>query len=384
MNQKTKSKREWVSPIRHTFVSERSVLGFAWVGGVLLFVVLTGLVIWLPFFSVGTQMAVLFHTALGLLVLVPFVLWQLSHWLATRKARRKVRKISAYVGFWLLVVSVAAGLVITWQGLFEIVVSHWWATIHLWTGVLALPFLFYHVLPHKQESASVNGPLAVVPSQDYAPARRRTWKLAFGLAAVLGALLVLDTVAYHSPNFKNYEPPASFRPAPGPNPFAPSHAETVIGGPVPPQAIGDSRSCGASGCHTVIYDEWRASSHRWSQEDHFFQEVRSATTDVQGIKSTEKCGGCHAPVTMLSGYKDPRLGKNISGYMEGDSCIVCHAVRHVDERGIGSYVLGIPKPYLYQYSDTRYAMLMNHFLIRVYPTQHDRDYNLKIARQAES
>jgi len=134
----------------------------------------------------------------------------------------------------------------------------------------------------------------------------------------------------------------------------------------------------------VIYDEWRASAHRWSQEDQFFQQVHSATTDVQGIKSTEKCGGCHAPVTMLSGYKDPRLGTNVPGFGEGDSCIVCHAVRHVDERGIGSYVLGIPKPYLYQYRDTRYATLLNHFLIRVYPGQHDRDYNLKIARQAES
>ncbi|MEJ2007110.1 MAG: hypothetical protein P8Z30_02975 [Acidobacteriota bacterium] len=134
----------------------------------------------------------------------------------------------------------------------------------------------------------------------------------------------------------------------------------------------------------MIYDEWRASAHRWSQEDQFFQQVRSATTDVQGIKSTEKCGGCHAPVTMLSGYKDPRLGKNVPGFEEGDSCIICHSVRHVDERGIGSYVLGIPKPYLFRYRDTRYATVVNHFLIRAYPAQHDRDYNLKIARQAES
>ena len=379
-----KNNKEWVSPIRHAFVSERSVLGFAWVGGALLFVALTGLLVWLLRFSVGTQMAVLFHTALGLLVLVPFALWQLSHWLATRKAPRKARKICAYVGFWLLAGSVVAGLVITWQALFEIVISHWWATVHLWTGVLALPFLFYHALPHRQESTSANGPLAVVPSQDYGPARRRTWKYAFGVSAGLCVLLAAGTVTYRPPNFKNYQPPKSFKAAPGSNPFAPSHAETVTGGPVPPQAIADSRSCGASGCHIVIYDEWRASAHRWSQEDQFFQEVRSATTDVQGIKSTEKCGGCHAPVSMLSGYKDPRLGKTIPGYKEGDSCIVCHAVRQVDERGIGSYVLGIPKPYLYQYRDTRFATVVNHFLIRVYPAQHDRDYNLKIARQAES
>lgn len=154
--------------------------------------------------------------------------------------------------------------------------------------------------------------------------------------------------------------------------------------PVPPQAISDSRSCGVSGCHTAIYDEWRASAHRWLQEDEFFQEVRSATTDVQGIKSIEKCGGCHAPVSMLSAYKDPRLGKNVAEFDEGDSCIVCRAVRHVDERGIGSYVLGVPRPHLYQFQKSRFANLINRFLIRVHPAQHDRDYDLKIARQAES
>jgi len=376
--------RESVSPIPQAFVREKSILGFAWVGGVLLFVALTGLVVWLLPFSMGSQMAVLFHTALGLLVLGPFVLWQLSHWLATRKSPRKARKISAYVGFWLLAASLVSGLVITWEALFAIVITHWWATVHLWTGVGALPFLFYHSLPHQQESVSGNGPLAVVTSQDYGPARRQTWKLAFGVAAVLCVLLAAGILGYRAPRFENYQPPASFKAAPGPNPFAPSHAETTTGAPVPPQAIADSRSCGASGCHTVIYEEWRASAHRWSQEDHFFQEVRSATTDVQGIESTEKCGGCHAPVSMLSGYKDPTLGKDIPGFKEGDSCIICHSVRHVDERGIGSYVLGIPEPYLYQFRESRLATVVNHFLIRVYPAQHDRDYNLKIARQAES
>jgi len=379
-----KNGKEWASPIRHAFISERGILGFAWVGGALLFVAISGLLIWALPFSVSAQMAVLFHTVLGLLVLLPFALWQLSHWLATRKKPRTARKISAYAGFWLLAVSTVAGIVITYQALFEIVIGHLWATLHLWSGVLAVPFLVYHALPHKQESVAANGPLALVSPADYGPARRHTWKRAFGGAVALCVLLVAGTLAYRAPSFKNYRPPESFKPAPGPNPFAPSRAETETGGPVAPQTIANSRACGASGCHTVIYNEWRASAHRWSEEDQFFQEVRSATTEVQGIKSTEKCGGCHAPVSLLSGYQDPRLGKDIPGYEEGDSCIVCHAVRHVDERGIGSYVLGIPKPYLCEHIDAPYAAFVNHFLIRVYPAQHDRDYNLKIARQAES
>lgn len=64
--------------------------------------------------------------------------------------------------------------------------------------------------------------------------------------------------------------------------------------------------------------------------------------------------------------------------------MICHAVRQVDERGIGSYVLGIPKAYLYEFNKARYAIFINHFLIRVYPVQHDCDYDLKIVRDAKS
>ncbi len=374
----------WTSPIRHAFISEHCVLGFGWVGGILLFVAATGILAWLLPFSVSAQMAVLFHTAAGLAVLLPFAVWQLSHWLATRTAPRRARKISAYVGFWLLGASVASGMVITWQALFRTVISHALATLHLWTGVAALPFLVYHLAPRAEPTPPAGLPWLQNKVADFGPERRRVWKLATAAAAALCLLLAAAAVVYRAPSFSNYRLPSSFRAAAGPNPFAPSHAETVTGAPVSPQQIGNSRACGAAGCHVVIYNEWLASAHRWSEEDQFFQVVRSVTTEVQGMQATEKCGGCHAPVSMLSGYKDPRLGRQTAGYREGDSCIVCHAVRRVDERGIGSYVLGLPQPYLYDAAQTRAAVFINHFLVRVYPRQHDKDYNLRIARQAES
>ncbi|HLI61897.1 MAG TPA: multiheme c-type cytochrome [Terriglobales bacterium] len=380
------------SPIRHAFVSEEGILGFAWTGGILLFVVLTGLLIWLAPFGAGVQIAVMLHTLLGLLVIVPFALWQLSHWLATRRAQRRPRKISAYCGFWLLAASVVSGLVLTWQAVLRTVVGHVWSKVHLWTGVLCVPFVIYHLLPQKPQAdvppeparQSAEERLVPIELQDYGVARRRTWKRAFAVTAALSVVLIALTAMERWATMGRYEPPASFIDAQGPNPFAPSNANLETGRPVSPQTIGDSRSCGVSGCHATIYEEWRASAHRWSEQDEFFQAVRSATTEVQGIRSTEKCGGCHAPVTMLSGYKDPRLGNAVPGYEEGDSCIVCHAVRHVDERGIGSYVLGIPRPYLFEHSGSPYALAVNHFLIRAFPGQHDRDYDLNIARGAES
>jgi hypothetical protein len=318
----------------------------------------------------------------------------MRHWRANRKAPRSVSKLSAYVGFWVLAGNFITGLIVTYQAIFGSLSSHFWIAVHRWTGILVVPFLAFHVFPGSptsllaQEGSRGGGysepPHSSLLNQGGRSARRSMWMWSFGSAALLLTVLIGASAFYRPTSIADYTPPASFRSAPGPNPFAPSNARTENGRPLPPEVISDSRACGAPGCHATIYEEWRASAHRWSEEDQFFQAVRSATTEVQGIRATQKCGGCHAPVSMLSGYKDPTLERATSGYAEGDSCVICHAVREVDERGIGSYVLGIPRAYLYEHSATPYASFINHFLIRVYPMEHDRDYDLKIARDTES
>ncbi len=323
-------------------------------GGLLLFLVLSGLLIWVLPFSAYTQVSVLLHTALGVAATVIFADWQLRHWLATRKMPRRPRKIAAYVGFWLIAASVIAGFVITWQALFGLYASHLWSRIHLWTGVLALPFLAYHAIPGEW----------------------RVWKPA---AVAAGALLLLSVVAWQA-----FTPASPRMPQGAKDPFAPSNAATESGAPLPVAMAANSEACGAAGCHTAIYEEWRASAHRWSAEDQFFQTVRGVMTELHGTAPTEKCGACHDPVSLIAGWKDPRLGKHSPGFQEGDSCVVCHAVRRVDERGIGSYVLGAARPYLFDASASPVARQVNHFLIRAYPAQHGSDYSLAPVRRPDS
>ena len=302
------------------FQGNWAVLGLVITGGTLLFVTLSGLAIWLMSFSTASQVTVLFHTGAGLLLLTPITYWQLRHWRATRKATRSASKVSAYGGFWLLAANLLSGAVITYQAIFAMWCSHFWVGLHRWTGILLVPFIVFHVLPRR-----ITEPRREEPR--VASHRRLMWIGSFGLAGLLAVALASAAATYHSFDAGAYLPPVSFRAAAGQNPFAPSNTRTVNDRPLPPEIISDSRACGSPHCHAVIYDEWRASAHRWSEEDQFFQAVRVATTEVQGIKATEKCGGCHAPVSMLSGYKDPTLGRATSGYTEGDSCVVCHAVR---------------------------------------------------------
>lgn len=348
----------------------RQPLGGGWLnfpvtGGLLLFLAAGGLLIRLLPFGRFAQVSVLLHTALGVPAAAIFAVWQFSHWRATRKAPRRPRKVSAYIGFWLLAASFLSGLVLTWDALFGAYTSHLWSRMHLWTSVVAVPFLVWHMVPERARATLLSD-----------AARRSMWKsAATGCAALLLLSAGVAVLSEKSPDL----------PAPSAgNPFAPGNAATETGAIIPISLLANSASCGAPGCHTAIYQEWRANAHRWSAEDHFFQTVRSVMTELHGREVTEKCSGCHDPVSLLSGHKDPNLGARAPGYSEGDSCVVCHAIRRVDERGIGSYTLGAPRPYLYEGATAPLARGISHFLIRAYPAQHSRDYSLAPVRKADS
>jgi Cytochrome c554 and c-prime len=380
-------------PIRHSFIHERGFLRFNWISGTLIFLALTGLAIWLLPFSVPIQVSVLMHTVLGLLIVIPLTLWQLSHWLASRKTKRSFRKICAYTGFWTMAVVAASGLVLTWQAVFGLYISHLWDQLHLWSGIAALPFLGYHVWPHARKAgenlqSGLNGLGAdnQLPLPDFRPGRRHMWAVS-GLAAVaLVAVVGVITGIYraYAPDFSSYKLPADYKMPYGKDPFAPSMAKTVHGGPVAPQLLAGSKSCGAAGCHTEIYHEWAADSHRWSSEDIGFQGVQAALIHAEGAPAARYCAGCHDPVSLLSGYKNASTSIEAPGFKEGASCVVCHAMRRVDMQGNGNYVWGPPRPYLFEYAGAGRASAVTHFLIRAYPRQHDQDYDLALDKNPAS
>ena len=380
-------------PIRHSFVHEKGIFRFSLISGALIFLAFTGLAIWLLPFSVPTQVSVLMHTLLGLAVVIPLTIWQLSHWLATRKARRSFRKICAYTGFWTMAIVSASGLVLTWQAMFGLYTSRFWDQVHLWCGIAALPFLGYHVWPRAKRAANgLNNGLnglkgnggSVLP--DFRPGRRHMWLISAVTAVVLLATVGVIAGIYraYAPNFSHYSLPANYKMPYGKDPFAPSMAKTVSGGPVAPELLAGSKSCGASGCHTEIYREWEAGAHRWSSEDVAFQGVQAALIHAEGAPAARYCAGCHDPVSLLSGYKNASTSIEAPGFKEGSSCVVCHAMRRVDVQGNGNYVWGPPKPYLFEYANAGQAASITHFLIRAYPRQHDVDYDLTLDKDTAS
>jgi hypothetical protein len=137
-------------PVRHDFVTGRSWLNFGSIGGLFGFVIVSGLAIWLLPFHVFNEVLVLLHTAVGVLAAAALAVWLLGHWLGTRKAPRRPRKISAYIGSWLLAASTVTGFAVTWQALIRPYMGQGWVQVHLWTSVLAIPFLIYHLVPASE------------------------------------------------------------------------------------------------------------------------------------------------------------------------------------------------------------------------------------------
>jgi hypothetical protein len=70
------------------------------------------------------------------------------------------------------------------------------------------------------------------------------------------------------------------------------------------------------------------------------------------------------------------------GIQEGISCVVCHSISEVDQRGNADYVLTAPEKYLWE-GTSGWKKDVSDFLIRTYPRQHLADYDRNVLRTPE-
>ncbi|MFQ5889199.1 MAG: multiheme c-type cytochrome [Gemmatimonadota bacterium] len=339
------------------------------VAGLLLFQTLTGLSIYLLPFSVPNQVIVLLHTAIGFVFLVPFAWYQLRHWLAYRPMRMSHVKLTGYFAASATVAAIVSGLVLTFQALFGIRISYGWDLIHIIAtfGVVAsvLPHLYTLAL-RAYKARRMEKVQAVLQAQ-------RKFGVRTALVPGAGFAAVALLVHTYDPVPLINEFPEGYSYLYGPDrPFAPSLATTSSGGALDARSLGGSTACGSSGCHEEIAREWKVSAHRYSAMDPAFQAVQKVMAEQNGPESTRYCGGCHDPISLFSGTKNVFTDKltNLTGYQEGVSCIVCHAIKETDIKGNANYVITRPGRYMFELREGEAAELVSHFLIRAYPRFH--------------
>jgi len=155
-------------------------------------------------------------------------------------------------------------------------------------------------------------------------------------------------------------------------------------GSVTPRALAGSEGCGSSGCHDEIYREWLPSAHRYSSLDHMFQRVQELMVEETAPEYTRYCAGCHDPISLFSGAKNPgNITLSAEGSNEGSSCIACHSMVRTDIQGNGDYTLRAPVPYAYEWREGGTARFLRDFLIRTYPRHHVDSYTRPLLRTAE-
>ncbi len=345
-------------PPRTGWASRITIVGVA----ALVFLTVSGLAITFAPFHPAIEWGVLVHTVLGLLTLVPIVWYSLAHWRDYKSYNLSDVVLLGYVGVLALLVCLVSGLVVTWQGLFAIKMSPLWRNVHLYSTFATLAVGLPHVVLVWFR----------VRAKDPRPrVGELVWK---SLAAVGVGILVIAglTLLYPGPRYVNAFPEDYNFLYGEDRPFAPSLALTSTGGALDAESLAGSATCGTSGCHSQILEEWEPSAHRYAAMDPLFQKVQSVMAEQNGPESTRYCGGCHDPISLFSGTKNLFVEDltGLHGYNEGVSCLACHGVRETDLQGNANYVMTQPPAYLWQWREEGVGKLLSDFLIRTYPDQH--------------
>lgn len=343
---------------------------------------LTGLGVWLLPFSVPTQWMVVVHTVVGVVFLLPILVYLWQHFVAYRTRPLSASVWMGYLGTAATLVAIVSGLVLTAQAGWGARISYAWDRAHVVSTVALLAFALPHVVvvAVRDRAAALRLGLSALRAAELRALARATASLGLILAPI-GLLMALYPGERMDDAF-----PADYEYALGAErPFAPSLATTETGGAYDARRLSGSESCGTAGCHEQITAEWRVSAHRWAAMDPAFQRIQEEMAKQNGPASTRYCGGCHDPISLFSGAKNI-FAENLTalaGYQEGVSCLSCHSIRRTDVKGNASFVVARPERYLFEEADGRSTLFARDFLIRAYPWQHTADLSKRLFKTPE-
>ena len=348
---------------------------------------LTGLWLWLAPFSWSSQVQLLLHVGAGLIVLIPYLVFQVRHLCVWGSQRLTSISALGYLLMLMVVSCIVSGLVLTWQAAFEPRLTPNWDLVHLVSGVGTTVLLAIHLLVAYSRRRAARRTDAAL--------RAAMRRFLLGTASIVGSAAVLvvavslaltwqaEVVEFPVPEeYRLSEYLESFDEYRG-NPFAPTYARTESGKMVAPSVLSGSESCGTSGCHEQILEEWLPSAHRFSAMNPPFLAVQKNFAEDRNPEETRYCAGCHDPISLFAGAKDlHNVDLAAPGMQEGCSCVVCHSISKVDQRGNADYVLTPPVKYLWE-GETGWRKFVSDFLIRAYPRQHLADYDRSILGSPE-
>ncbi len=313
------------------------------------------------------QYMFLMHVALGLLIILPVIIFGVSHMANARRRpnRRAVR--AGYTLFSTALLLLASGVILTRLDVivFRIDVKNpqlrsiaYWA--HVITPLVAVWLFVLHRLAGKRIKWKVGGAWAAV---------------ATGFAVVMVSLQSQD------PRQWNVVGPES-----GEQYFFPSLARTARGNFIPAETLINDKYC--LECHADIHENWAHSMHRFSSFNNPPYEfsvlnTRKAMFARDGnVQGSRFCAGCHDPVPFFSGafddpkFDDPEYDLSSDALAQaGITCSVCHAINTINSvRGNADYTIDEPAHYPFAFSESPFLRWVNKQLVKAKPEFHKKTF----------
>lgn len=310
----------------------------------------------------------LMHIIVGLLIVVPFLVFGLIHMRNTkdRKIRRTVR--IGYALFAMCVVILLSGLaLVRIEGILDLKhpttrAAIYWA--HVACPIVGLWLYWLHRLV---------GPKMKV-KQGFAFA-------GFAVAAA-AVMLVLQS---QDPREWN-----AVGPAEGKEYFEPSLALTSTGNFIPARTLDMNQYC--LKCHQDAHGDWTNSVHHFSSFNNpMYLASVAETRDVAmardgNVKASRFCAGCHDPVPFFSGaFDDPNFDMLTHPTAKsGITCTVCHAISNVNSQ-VGNADYTIEEPIHYPFAHSKNVMLqwVNNQLIKAKPSFHKQTFLKPLHKTSE-
>jgi Tfp pilus assembly protein PilF len=171
-------------------------------------------------------------------------------------------------------------------------------------------------------------------------------------------------------------------------PFFPSSTRTLSGELVPQSKFFmESETCGKSGCHVDIYEEWNSSAHHFASfNNQWYRKSIEYMQSVAGVTASKWCAGCHDHALLFTGLMDRPIEEVIDTpeATVGLGCVSCHAIVDVkDTMGQGSFTIEYPPLHDLATSDNPLLTAIHDFLIKLDPEPHRRTF-LKPLHQGDS
>ncbi|WP_231746566.1 multiheme c-type cytochrome [Maioricimonas rarisocia] len=304
------------------------------------------------------QLMFLGHLVLGLLFLLPFLVFAIVHMRNTWNRRNRRAVVVGYVLFAVSLVLLGTGLLLFRVGGFELrqpqvrSIVYW---LHVGSPLAAVWLYVLHRLA---------GP-------------RLKWRAGLAYAGAV-AVTVVGMASLHTQDPRAWN---RVGPEEGTKYFKPSLARTTTGDFIPADVLMMDDYC--KKCHPDVHAGWEKSVHRFSSFNNppylaSVRETRQVSMKRHGdVHAARWCAGCHDPVPFFSGaFDDPNFDDIAHPTAHaGITCTVCHAITHVNSnKGNADYTIEQPAHYPFARSDNAVLQWINNQLIKAKPEFHKKTF----------